>query len=190
MSGQRRWNSLDDLRDEPDIARRRLLALGLLTETLAPVGIEPILVGGAALEFYTAGGYATKDVDLALPVATEVDAAFESLGFLKEGRYWYREDLDLLFEAPAPAGLPGEDSPRTLVNLDGLRLVIIGVEDLLLDRLRAWVHWRSEEDGRWARRLAMLYPDLDWGYVADRTLAIPEEAQAIARIRNEALKQE
>lgn len=44
------------LRNQKDPRRRRLLALGLLARELAPLGIEPILVGGAALEFYTSGG--------------------------------------------------------------------------------------------------------------------------------------
>ena len=175
------------LRDVPDPRRRRLLALGLLTRQLSAHGIEPILVGGGALEFYTAGGYATKDMDLALPVAPEVDDAFAALGFEKEGRYWYQAELDLLFEAPAPAGLPGEDAPRTEVEIDGLRVVIIGIEDLLIDRLRAWVHWNSDEDGRWTRRLALLYPDrIDWGYVRERTCRVPEEAQALGTIEQEA----
>ena len=147
--------ALERLHVEPDPRRRHLAALGLLTRQLSTHGIEPILVGGGALEFYTAGGYATKDMDLALPVAAEVDDAFAVLGFEKEGRYWYHAELDLLFEAPAPAGLPGEDAPRTEVEIDGLRVVIIGIEDLLIDRLRAWVHWNSEEDGRWTRRLAL-----------------------------------
>ena len=178
--------ALDRLRGEPDAHRRRLVALGLLTERLAAHGIEPI-VGGGALEFYTAGGYATTDTDLALPVAPEVDAAFADLGFTKEGRYWIHADLDLLFEAPAPSGLPGEDAPRTEVDVDGLRVVIIGVEDLLIDRLRGWVHWKSEEDGRWTRRLALLYADrLDWGYVRERTKDIPEEARKVDAIEREA----
>ena len=67
---------LDRLRGETDAHRRRLLALGLLTQRLATEGIEPILVGGGALEFYTAGGYATTDTDLALSATPEVDAAF------------------------------------------------------------------------------------------------------------------
>ena len=179
--------TLDRLRDEADPQRRRLIALGVLTERLSAHGIEPILVGGGALEFYTAGGYATKDVDLALPVAPEVDAAFAALGFEKEGRYWYHPEYDLLFEAPAPAGLPGEDAPRTEVEIDGLRVVIIGIEDLLIDRLRAWVHWNSDEDGRWTRRLACLYPDrIDWGYVRERTSSVPEEAEALGEIEQEA----
>lgn len=139
--------ALERLHGEPDPRRRRLVALGLLTRQLSVHGIEPILVGGGALEFYTAGGYATKDMDLALPAAPEVDDAFAALGFEKEGRYWYQADLDLLFEAPAPAGLPGEDAPRTEVEIDGLRIVIIGIEDLLIDRLRAWVHW-AQRRGR------------------------------------------
>ena len=172
---------------EPDPRRRRLLALGLLTRQLSAHGIEPILVGGGALEFYTAGGYATKDMDLALPVAPEVDSAFAALGFEKEGRYWYHAELDLLFEAPAPAGLPGEDGPRTEVEVDGLRVVVIGIEDLLIDRLRAWVHSKSDEDGRWARRLALLYPDrIDWHYVRQRTSGIPEEADALSPVEREA----
>ena len=179
-------NRLDRLRDEADPRRRRLLALGLLTARLAPSGIEPILVGGGALEFYTAGGYATHDMDLALPHGPDVDAAFAEMGFRKEGRFWYHADLDLLFEAPAPAGLPGEDAPRTEVELDGLRVVILGVEDLLIDRLRAWVHRKSEEDGRWARRLAHLYAQrLDWRCLQERTSATPEEAEALQQVERE-----
>ena len=46
---------LDRLADEADARKRRLVAVGILTEALAPHGIEPILVGGGALEFYTPG---------------------------------------------------------------------------------------------------------------------------------------
>ena len=175
------------LDDEQDSRKRRLIALGLLTKALVPHGIEPILVGGGALEFYTAGGYATSDVDLALPSCPEVDAAFADMGFAKEGRYWVRDDLDLLFEAPAPAGLPDESASRTEVEVDGLRVVVIGIEDLLLDRLRAWVHWQSGEDERWARRLALLYGDrFDWQYLRDRTKQVAEEADAVAQLAEEA----
>ena len=175
------------LKAEQEPRRRRLLALGLLTERLAEHGIEPILVGGGALEFYTAGGYATKDMDLALAPSEEVHAAFAALGFERQGRYWHQPELDLLFEAPAPPGLPGEDAPRTETEVAGLRVVVIGVEDLLIDRLRAWVHWKSVEDERWARRLALLYAKrIDWCYVTDRVAAVPAEARAAERLREEA----
>jgi hypothetical protein len=162
---------VDELAAEPDRLRRRLVALGALTARLAPQRIEPILVGGCALEVYTDGGYTTADVDLALPSGPDVDAAFADLGFTKRGRFWVRAELDLYFEAPAPAGLPGETAPRTELEVDGLRVVVIGVEDLLIDRLRAWVHWKSDEDGRWAARLVALYAgELDWDYLRSRAV--------------------
>lgn len=168
---------VDGLAAEPDRLRRRLIALGALTARLAPEGIEPILVGGCALELYTGGGYATADVDLALPSGPAVDRAFADLGFRKRGRFWVRPDLELYFEAPAPAGLPGETAPRTELDLDGLRVVVLGVEDLLIDRLRAWVHWKSDEDGRWAARLAALHADaLDWDYLRSRATEGGERA--------------
>lgn len=187
MTGSERKARLEALVDEPDPARKRLLALGILSDRLREVGMQPVLVGGGAVEFYTAGGYTTKDMDLALPHGPQTDAAFADLGFTKEGRYWYREDLDLLFEAPAPAGLPGETAPRTEVEIDGLRVVIIGIEDLVIDRLRAWIHGTSEEDGRWARRLVLLYADrLDWEYLRDKTRTVTREAEALAALEKEA----
>lgn len=174
---------VDALATEPDRMRRRLIALGALTARLAPEGIEPILVGGCALEVYTDGGYSTADVDLALPIVPKVDAAFADLGFEKRGRFWVRPELDLYFEAPAPAGLPGETAPRTELEIEGLRIVVLGVEDLLIDRLRHWVHWKSDEDGRWAARLVALYAgELDWEYLRSR-VADAAESSALERLR-------
>lgn len=177
---------IDSLHEEPDPQRRRLVALGLLTALLEPHDIEPILVGGGAVELYTAGGYTTGDTDLALPADPSVDMAFNVLGFRKEGRFWIQKDLDLLFEAPAPAGLPGEDAPRTVLDVDGLRVVVVGIEDLILDRLRAWIHWTSDEDGRWTRRLIALYADrLDWEYLATRSAAVEAESREMRLLRQE-----
>lgn len=171
---------VDALADEPDRMRRRLVALGALTARLAPEEVEPILVGGCAMEVYTDGGYTTGDVDLALSHGPLVDAAFDDLGFEKRDRFWVRMELELVFEAPAPAGLPGETAPRTELSVDGLRIVVLGVEDLLMDRLRAWVHWKSDEDRRWAARLVAIHgADMDWAYLRSRA-EDPAEADALA----------
>lgn len=55
---------LNALKKENDPLRKALGVIAVLTEALEPEGIRPILVGGVALEFYTLGGYATKDIDL------------------------------------------------------------------------------------------------------------------------------
>lgn len=187
MERAERRRRLAALAGEENPLKRRLGALALLADRLHEDGIVPIVVGGTALEFYTGGGYATADIDLALPLCPEVDEAFRDLGFAKEGRYWLREDLDLLLEAPAPAGLPGETAPRTTVTVDGLPVTIIGLEDLLLDRLRAWVHWQSSEDERWATRLALLYADtIDWAYLRRRTERETREGEALRALESRA----
>ena len=174
---------VDKLDSEPDRMRRRLVALGALTERLAGDKIVPILVGGCALEVYTDGGYSTGDVDLALPHSEEVDAAFADLGFTKDGRFWLRMDLDLIFEAPAPAGLPGETAARTELSVDGMRVLVLGVEDLLIDRLRAWAHLKSAEDERWATRLVALYRDsMDWDYLKAKVAPERTEIAALDRL--------
>ena len=183
MDLERRRARFEELALEREPQKKRLLALALLADRMAEDQIVPILVGGAALEFYTGGGYATSDVDLALPNTSAVDLAFADFGFVKRGRYWVREDLDLLFEAPAAAGLPGEDAPRTVVSIEGLPIEIIGVEDLVIDRLRAAVHWESNEDARWVVRLARLYADtLDLDYLRKKVAGDPEEQRYLEQL--------
>lgn len=174
---------LSRLVDQPDDLRRRLFALSLVSAAFRPLGHELVLVGGAALEFYTRGGYATKDLDVALPTGPDVDAVFDALGFEKEGRYWFRGDLGLLIEAPAAPGVPDAVSTFTDLEIGNRRLRILGVGDVLLDRVRAALHWESDEDARWATRLSRLHREaIPW----DALLAAcngADERVAIERLR-------
>jgi hypothetical protein len=69
----------------------------------------------------------------------------------------------------------GEDSPVEIVDLgEGLHCRIIGIEDLLIDRLNACKHWKSETDCEMVELLAKRYVnDLDWPYL-ERKAAMPE----------------
>ena len=55
---------LDKAADIGEVLDRRLYSLAVITECLSIYNIIPILVGVAAVEFCTVGGYATKDVDV------------------------------------------------------------------------------------------------------------------------------
>jgi hypothetical protein len=61
------------------------------------------------------------------------------------------------------------------VELDfGLRCVIIGVEDLLIDRLNACKHWNSQIDCEMAELLIAHYSkELDWTYLKGKA-ELPE----------------
>ena len=113
---------------------------------------------GQALEYYTLGGYTTGDIDIALPSTNEVDKIFSKMCFRKEGRYWIREDIDSLIEAPT-SDLSGEDAQLVELEIEDMRCYIIGLEDLIIDRLNGYVHRHLEDDGRWVKRLLFLHAE-------------------------------
>ncbi len=154
---------------------RQLTMVGLITSVLEERGKPaPILIGGLALAYYSREVYFTSDIDLAYADRDALDEALSSLGFGKKGRYWIHDDLEIAVEAPA-GSLVGEEAPVETVELEGgLRCVILGVEDLVIDRLNACKHWKSEIDCEMAEILIARYSeDMDWAYL-ERKSALPE----------------
>lgn len=167
---------LDKAAGIESILDRRLYVLAILTECLSMRGIQPILVGGTAVEMYTLGGYQTKDVDVIMDSTPAVLAAMEQLGFTRQGRYWVREDIDIAIEAPA-GPLAGDMEHVIELDIEDMPVYVIGVEDLLIDRLNAYVHWKSTEDKRWAERILEAQQSrIDWGYL--RQQAAREKVEA------------
>lgn len=154
---------------------RQLLMTGLITGRLAEKGKPaPVLIGGLALSYYTREVYFTADIDLAYADREALDEVLRELGFVKKGRYWIHTGLDIAVEAPA-AALAGEDAQRETVELEGgLSCVVIGLEDLIIDRMNACKHWKSEIDCEMTELLIARYgQELDWEYL-ERRAALPE----------------
>jgi hypothetical protein len=154
---------------------RQLLMAGLITRRLEERGKPaPVLIGGLALSYYTRDVYFTADIDLAYADREALDDVLQELGFAKAGRYWVHRGLDIAVEAPASA-LPGEDAPRETVELEeGLSCIIIGLEDLIIDRMNACKHWKSEVDCEMTELLIARYgKEIDWGYL-EKKAALPE----------------
>ncbi len=65
--------------------------------------------------------------------------------------------------------------PDKVIELgEGLQCSIIGIEDLVIDRLNAFKHWKSEIDGEMVELLIRRYRnDLDWSYLEKKAL-LPE----------------
>jgi predicted nucleotidyltransferase len=146
---------------------RALFVVAVWTEALKSKNIRPIVVGGTAVEFYSFGAYMTFDIDLVCANRQEALDQLEVLGFKRSEslRHWYHEELSLVVEIPDGA-LAGSLERVAEVEIRGFTAHIIGIEDLVLDRLRAFVHWRSEIDGEWVRRLLSLHSeDIDWEYL-------------------------
>jgi len=149
---------------------RQLLMAGLITKVLEQRGKPaPVLIGGLALSYYTRDVYFTADIDLAYADRDALAEVLQELGFETSGRYWFHRGLDIAIEAPA-SGLPGEDAPQETVELDqGLFCVVIGIEDLIIDRMNACKHWKSEVDCEMTELLIARYgKELDWAYLENK----------------------
>ena len=162
---------------------RQMLMTGLITRVLEDRGKPaPVLIGGLALSYYTREVFFTADIDLAYADRDALDEALRELDFVKKGRYWVHDGLDMAVEAPA-SELAGEDAPRETVELEGgLRCVVIGLEDLIIDRMNACKHWKSEVDCEMTELLIMHYrQELDWVYLEKR--AALQENDTLAELR-------
>jgi hypothetical protein len=162
--------------------KRQLLIVALIGKLLKKMNRNaPVIIGGCALSYYSREVYFTSDIDLAYADREALDTALRSIGCEKEGRYWVHKELKMAIEAPAST-LPGEDSPIEVVELgEGLQCSIIGIEDLVIDRLNAFKHWKSEIDGEMVELLIRRYRnDLDWSYLEKK--AIQPENDTLSEI--------
>lgn len=151
-----------------DQLERRLVFVGVLTAGVEALGWPaPVVVGGHAVEFYTAGGYATVDIDLA-GASEPVGQVLDSWGFEREGRHWYDEELGLLVEVPGYALGPLEKQHAVALRIGSMTTHIMGVEDLVIDRLAACAHWSHAESCEWAVRLLRVAEAVDVDYLTQR----------------------
>jgi hypothetical protein len=105
----------------------------------------PVLVGGAAVELYTLGGYTTGDLDFVGSVTPEAARGLADAGFERHGRHWIHETAQVFVEFPGAVLDPKEEA--SWFELEGHRVRVISAEDLLVDRLGAWEYWQSSVDG-------------------------------------------
>jgi hypothetical protein len=128
----------------------------VITEAFVITGkTAPTIVGGLAVETYTAGSYTTLDIDM---IVDDIDAEkkiMSALGFSKRPGYRFYEhpSLDVFVEFPT-GPLDGSRDRISEVRLeDGRVLYLIGIEDIVIDRVAAYVHWESSEDATQAVNL-------------------------------------
>jgi len=155
--------------------KRQLLMAALITKLLEEKGKgAPIVIGGCALSYYSREVYFTADIDLAYADREALDVVLMNIGFKKQGRYWINEELKMAVEIPASL-LIGEDSPIEVVELGAnLKCNIIGIEDLIIDRMNACKYWKSEIDCEMSELLIKRYnEEIDWQYL-EKKAALPE----------------
>jgi len=160
-----------DLQQLPGKSRFEIMTetAAIITGLMEDRGTTPVVVGGLAVEIYTRGHYTTLDIDLVTKGRDIADDILNRLGFSREGRHWYHPVLDIAVEIPGSVLQGADENKIIILELpSGRYLYVIGIEDIILDRLRACVHWNSSSDCEWGLRMLKVHFNfLDLNYMRD-----------------------
>ena len=122
----------------------------IIIEHLNEAGIEVVLVGGLAVEIYTENLYLTKDIDI-VNVNYQKPAVLKKemsvLGFHKRGRIFVNDTTDICVEFPTAPLSVGDDliTETTTFKIGDKTIPILKVNDIVKDRLAAFIHWKDNQ---------------------------------------------
>lgn len=146
-----------------DPVGRNMEVMAVLSRAFESIGhTRPVLVGGAAVDYYTGGAFGSRDIDALLYTPSKVvDDVMTALGFEKEqGRYWYQAELNLLVEYP---GSPDEPHLYGSVMVGDTSVRIERLESAIMTRLCFFAQG-SMADGIGALFLVLADRGrIDWG---------------------------
>ena len=142
--------------------------MGLLTQEAEKRKVQPIVVGGSAVDFYTEGIYPSYDIDLVSNRKIIGEILENVFKFKPSGRHWINEQIGLSVEIPSNH-LAGDKDKLMVIRIENLSVYVIGIEDLIIDRINACVHWKSETDCSQAKYMIRYYRNrLDFGYLEEK----------------------
>ena len=149
-----------------------IIAMSYLNYLFEKAGITLVIVGGHAVELYTAGHYNTFDVDVIVSSREVAREVLKRTGFVKKygERHWYHRELCLPIEIPDDVLAGSMDKIIEITTEAGFWVYVIGVEDLILDRVRAAVYRGSLYDREWALFLMNAqWNELDFDYLVNES---------------------
>lgn len=97
-------------------------------------GRQPIIVGGLAVAYWSAGLEPTSDIDVVMVGHEPLDDRLMALGLQKVGRFWATEDRRVVFECPAGVLDPGWEAIDA-ESPSGRPLRVLSLEDTIVSRM-------------------------------------------------------
>jgi len=164
---------LKKVKEETNELKKLLLFLTWLNKKLKEKGSKalPILVDGSTVELYTFGYYVSGGIDLVAQNREEIKNILLSTGLFKEkGRTLVSEELRIFVEIPDSVLAGSYEKVRT-IKIPELNeeIKVIGIEDLIVDRLNACIFWKSQDDCEIAKYLFEKYKaEIDINYLLNR----------------------
>jgi hypothetical protein len=145
-----------ELREERDSFKRKMLFLGLLTKTLKQNGVGAILVGGQAIDLYTAGTFSTTDIDLVVDNRAIAEKLLNRFGFGKEANgLWLSKDLIVVVQVISQS-YSGDSEKLRRFKVKDYELIVAAPEDLIQNRLYSAKFWKSNTQRDMEESIALL----------------------------------
>ncbi len=161
----------EKIKKEKSLFKKHLLFVKWLNHELLKKNIKelPIIVGGSAVEIYTGGFYVSGDIDLVYKNRKLIEDILINSGYFKKvGKNFISEKLGIFVEI-VDENLAGSQNKIIDLNINEEKIKVIGIEDLIIDRLNACVHWKSYSDCEWAEILFTEYKNkIDLNYLLKR----------------------
>lgn len=136
--------------------------------------VELIVVGGAAVQYYTDAEYKTGDLDAVLRGDTKeiIEEVMSGLGFRRASLYRHFEHPAFPFVVefpPSPVAVGSRVlSKFNLLKMGPYSVHVVRVEDILMDRIVAGVEWRDSPSLNQAKLIYLKNKDrLDRAYLTD-----------------------
>jgi predicted nucleotidyltransferase len=173
-----------------DKLEKQIYLAAAISSAFEKKGIQSVLVGGAVVEYYTAGEYTTVDIDMILPPVEkrEIENVMEGLGFerFEDYRHWLHPHIPIPVEFPPGPLQIGHLLVQEVneIEIKKVKLKILKVEDILLDRLIMAQEWKDLQAQVQAEMLMYAhYSEIDWSYVHQKSslLGILKLLQKIQR---------
>jgi hypothetical protein len=114
-----------------DQTERLLEGAAIIAEAVADLGVNPVVVGGLAVAYWSRTRYTTGEIDFLMPKREDVIERLEALGFEQSlPRHWVF-DQTIAFEAPG-AQLDDGDEAEPIKLASGRTVLIMSIEDMVL----------------------------------------------------------
>lgn len=172
--------------------RKKLAIASVITQAFIDNGGKPpIIVGGMVVSIYSFGQYATEDIDMVTMYDTFPYEILAELGYTRFGKNNFHKGLKSYVEFPS-GDLAGDEKRVVKYDIEetGLSVYVLCVEDIILNRLDAYVSTNDRNSYEWVLKLlASLYPHIDWSYIHGTahkrgTLKVLEKVQRLVKRYN------
>jgi hypothetical protein len=148
-----------------DVLKKQMTISGIISMLFREAGSCVVVVGGSAVEFYTAAQYTTVDIDFITGRTDLIKQIMDELGFVNHSGTWILpQDPTVVVEFPAGPLAGSYDKIRQVRMADGDLVEVIGLEDIIIDRTAAATFWRDGSDDYAKYMVLARYDEVDWKY--------------------------